>query len=54
MARTARAKKKADVAHHPKVIDHVGLLFNKPPGTARAAPCLVLQRIGINYNLDWS
>jgi hypothetical protein len=27
-------KKKADVAEHPKVFDHVGLLSNEPPGTA--------------------
>jgi hypothetical protein len=26
--------KKADVAAHPKVFGHVGLLFNKPPGKA--------------------
>jgi hypothetical protein len=26
--------KKADVAEHPKVFDHVGLLFNKSPGKA--------------------
>ena len=26
--------KKADVAEHPKAFDHVGLLFNKPPGRA--------------------
>ena len=26
--------KKADVAEHPKVFDHVGLLFNEPPGRA--------------------
>jgi hypothetical protein len=26
--------KKADVAEHPKVFDHIGLLFNEPPGTA--------------------
>jgi hypothetical protein len=25
--------KKADVAEHPKVFGHVGLLFNKPPST---------------------
>jgi hypothetical protein len=25
--------KKADVAEHPKAFDHVGLLFNEPPGT---------------------
>jgi len=28
------AKKKADVVEHPEVFDHVGLLVNKPPGTA--------------------
>jgi hypothetical protein len=26
--------KKADVAEYPKVLDHVGLLANEPPGTA--------------------
>jgi hypothetical protein len=26
--------KKADVAEHPKVLGHVGLLFNQPPGKA--------------------
>jgi hypothetical protein len=26
--------KKADVAEHPKVFGHVGLLFNQPPGKA--------------------
>ena len=26
--------KKADVAEHPKVFDHIGLLFIEPPGTA--------------------
>ena len=25
--------KKADVAEHPEVFDHVGLLVNEPPGT---------------------
>jgi hypothetical protein len=25
--------KKADVAEHPEVFDHVGLLFNEPSGT---------------------
>jgi hypothetical protein len=24
--------KKADVVEYPKALDHVGLLFNKPPG----------------------
>ena len=27
-------KKKADVAETPEGFDHVGLLFNQPPGTA--------------------
>jgi hypothetical protein len=26
--------KKADMAEHPEVFDHIGLLFNEPPGTA--------------------
>jgi hypothetical protein len=26
--------KKADVMEHPQAFDHVGLLVNKPPGTA--------------------
>jgi hypothetical protein len=30
-----RAIKKADVAEHLEVFDHVGLLVNEPPGTAR-------------------
>ena len=28
------AIKKADAAEHPEVFHHVGLLFNRPPGTA--------------------
>ena len=28
------ATKKADVVEHPEVCDHVGLLFDEPPGTA--------------------
>jgi len=31
---TSPRTKKADVAEHPKVFDHVGLLANEPPGTA--------------------
>jgi hypothetical protein len=27
-------QKKADAVECPEVFDHVGLLFNKPPGTA--------------------
>ena len=29
-----RKQKKADVAEHPEVFDHVGLLVNGPPGMA--------------------
>jgi len=29
--------KKADVAEHSKVFDHVGLLANQPPGPCRDA-----------------
>jgi hypothetical protein len=32
--RLAIKTKKADVAEHPKVFDHLGLLVNKPPGKA--------------------
>jgi len=32
--RASPRTKKADVAEHPKVFDHVGLLTNEPPGTA--------------------
>jgi hypothetical protein len=32
--RLSARTKKADVAKHPKAFDHVGLLFNKPPGGA--------------------
>jgi len=28
------AQKKADVAEHPQMFGHVGLLFNGPPDTA--------------------
>jgi hypothetical protein len=35
LSHTVRAKnKKADVAEHPKVFDHVGLLTNEPLGKA--------------------
>jgi hypothetical protein len=33
----ATANKKADVAEHPKVFVHVGLLYNQPPGVHRVA-----------------
>jgi hypothetical protein len=29
-----RVRKKADAVEHPEVFDHVGLLFNQPPGMA--------------------
>jgi F0F1-type ATP synthase alpha subunit len=32
-------KKKADVADHRQVFRHVGLLANRPPGTA-GLPCI--------------
>ena len=32
--RRRERKKRADVAEHPKVFDHVGLLANGPPGIA--------------------
>jgi hypothetical protein len=37
--------KKADVAEHPKVFHHVGLLFNEPPGPSRVAPYLVIRKL---------
>jgi len=33
------------VAEHSEVLDHVGLLVNKPPGTARVALHLVVRRL---------
>ena len=36
--------KKADVAQHPKVLSHVGLLVNEPPGQGRIALYLVTQQ----------
>ena len=35
--RGEQGKKKADAAEHPEVFHRVGLLFNEPPGTGRAA-----------------
>jgi hypothetical protein len=32
--RHRKRNKKADVAEHPEVFDHVGLLVNEPPGQA--------------------
>ncbi len=31
---SGKINKKADAAKHPKVRNHVGLLFNEPPGAA--------------------
>jgi hypothetical protein len=39
--------KKADVAEHPKVFGHVGLLFNEPPGQSRVALHMVIRPIVI-------
>jgi len=36
--------KKADVAEHPEVFGYVGLLFNKPPETGRAALYIVIRK----------
>lgn len=33
-ARLFMERKKTDVSEHPKAFEHVGLLFNGPPGTA--------------------
>jgi hypothetical protein len=30
---SGKRSKKVDVAEHPEVLDHVGLLTNEPPGT---------------------
>jgi hypothetical protein len=30
----SKTTKKANVAEHPEVFDHIGLLFNEPPGMA--------------------
>jgi hypothetical protein len=38
------AQKKADVAEHPKVVHHVGLLVNGPSGSRRAALQLVIRQ----------
>ena len=34
MGLLGQEQKKADVAEHPRAFDHVGLLFNEPPGRA--------------------
>jgi len=34
LAAVPQHRKKADVAEHLEVFDHVGLLTNEPPGTA--------------------
>jgi hypothetical protein len=39
-----RTIKKADVAEHPGVFDHVGLLSNEPLGAGRVALHLVIRR----------
>ena len=37
-------QKKTDVAEHPEVFDHVGILVNEPPRQDRVALCLVIRR----------
>jgi len=37
--------KKADVAEHPEVIHHVGLLINGPSSLSRNAPQLVVRQL---------
>ena len=39
------AQKKADVANHTEVVDHVGLLVNGPPDVLRAALQVVFRYI---------
>jgi hypothetical protein len=47
-SRKSHGPKKADVAEHLEVFDHVGLLFNEPPGIHRAALHLVIRRLRSN------
>ena len=37
-------RKKTDVAEHPEVFHHVGLLFNETPSRSRASLYLVIRR----------
>ena len=39
-------QKKTDVAEHPQVKRHIGLLFNKPPGVCQVAIYLVVRNYG--------
>ena len=41
----ATHSKKADVAEHPEVFHHVGLLVNGPSGRSRVALQLVIRQI---------
>lgn len=41
--------KKADVAEHPQVFDHAGLLVNEPPKHARVALYLVIRQLFTNF-----
>jgi hypothetical protein len=38
------AQQKTDVAEHPEVFRHIGLLFNEPPGSARLPFYLVIRK----------
>jgi hypothetical protein len=42
-ARRPPRTKKTDVAEHPRVMRHIGLLFNKPPGVCQVAIYLVVR-----------
>jgi len=44
----AENEKKADVAEHPQVFDHVGLLVNGPAGTSRVALHLVIRPLHLS------
>jgi hypothetical protein len=43
--KSPQAQKKADVVKHPKVLNHVGLLCNEPPGAA-GLPFIKSSEIG--------
>ena len=50
MERLGKRKKKADVAEHPQVFGHVGLLVNEPPGLSRVALYLVVRQLRFNFS----
>jgi hypothetical protein len=50
--RPTTSAKKTDVADHPGVIDHVGLLVNEPSGPCRFALYLVIRKLQYRLNLS--